>query len=92
MQHAAGCILHIFTQKSNHKIENCYKKQNDNDNNDKGNWQNNKQNVVEKTKPLEFKLKELNYSNGIYNTPPDDVTFATAFININDIQIEAMFD
>ena len=90
-----------YCKKSNHKIENCYKKQNDNDNNDKGNWQNKQKfvpnpkpsiNVVEKTKPLEFKLKELNYSNGIYNTPPDDVTFATAFININDIQIEAMFD
>ena len=44
---------------------------------------------MEKTNPLIG--KELNYSNGIYNTPPDELAFATA-ININGIETEAIFD
>ena len=92
-----------YCKKSNHKVDNCYKKQNDNAKNEskhKGHGQDNRQkfvpnpkpniNVVEKTNPLIG--KELNYSNGIYNTPPDELAFATATININGIETEAMFD
>ena len=43
-------------------------------------------------KPTNQQGKELNYSNGIYNTPPDELAFATATININGIETEAMFD
>ena len=38
-------------------------------------------NVVEKNKPLIG--RELNYSNSIYNTPPDELAFATATTSIN---------
>ena len=92
-----------YCKKTNHLADNCYKKINDNAKNEEKRKENNAGNkanikpypkpninVVEKNEALV--IRELNHSNRIYNTPPEDLSFATSTISVHGVEVEAMFD